>query len=236
MALIGKIQTLFSDREKTTPVFPRTVTSAIIHNNEQELDNILDRVTNELDTNVIVKYTHSSSGLVSENQKAAENGKFKAYDTMEIESININNTIYIVNTGSIKITKDSWYMFFLDKSNNTIHFLSSSGASTGGLSDYVITYNVNGGTLPLDSIVIFGQTTPSFALPEPTRDGYTFKGWYDNAEFTGNIITQVMQGTKKDLEFYAKWEANSYTYNIVYKSSSGAQLGTEAVAYQPLNV
>ena len=30
MALVGKIQTLFSDKDKTSPIFPRTVVSAIV--------------------------------------------------------------------------------------------------------------------------------------------------------------------------------------------------------------
>ena len=40
-------------------------------------------------------------------------------------------------------------------------------------------------------------------LPTPTKDGYTFAGWYDNAEFTGEAVTSVVT----EITLYAKWEA-----------------------------
>lgn len=42
MSLIGKIVTLFSDKEKTAPVFPRTKTSAITNDEGIELDTLLE--------------------------------------------------------------------------------------------------------------------------------------------------------------------------------------------------
>lgn len=37
------------------------------------------------------------------------------------------------------------------------------------------------------------------------RAGYTFGGWYDNAEFTGDAVTSIPKGTTGDKTFYAKW-------------------------------
>ena len=48
MSLIGKIQTLFSDKDKTKPVFPRTVTSAITDDNGNRLDDILANINPEV--------------------------------------------------------------------------------------------------------------------------------------------------------------------------------------------
>ena len=44
MSLIGKIQTLFSDKAKTTPVFPRTKVKAVSDDNGVGLDALLDDV------------------------------------------------------------------------------------------------------------------------------------------------------------------------------------------------
>lgn len=208
-------------------IYPKTTADQVIVDETSNLQEIID----QLRRSVIIQYTHSSSGLTSSTPTTVENGKFKAYDTMDVSSMNINGTTYNVNAGTIKLTKNSWYMFFLDFTNQTMHFLSSSGASSEDFSAFYITYNTAGGTLPLDAVTNFGQTTPSFMLPTPTKTGYTFEGWYANENLSGNPITQVMQGTKNDLEFYAKWQVNSYTYNIVYKSSSGVQLGTATVTY-----
>ena len=37
------------------------------------------------------------------------------------------------------------------------------------------------------------------------RDGYTFGGWYTNAEFEGDAVTQIAVGASGDTTFYAKW-------------------------------
>ena len=42
----------------------------------------------------------------------------------------------------------------------------------------------------------------TYTLPSPTRDGYTFKGWYTNKDFEGEAITEVSSDTR----VYAKWE------------------------------
>ena len=44
-------------------------------------------------------------------------------------------------------------------------------------------------------------------MPPLVRDGYTFAGWYDNPEFTGDPITEIPAGWEGTL--YAKWEAGT---------------------------
>lgn len=50
MSLIGKIQTLFSDKEKTIPVFPRTKVKAVSDDNGVGLNAILDEMSNATTT------------------------------------------------------------------------------------------------------------------------------------------------------------------------------------------
>lgn len=42
-------------------------------------------------------------------------------------------------------------------------------------------------------------------IPAPYKEGFTFDGWYDNAEFTGNKITSIAAGAEGDKTLYAKW-------------------------------
>ena len=51
-------------------------------------------------------------------------------------------------------------------------------------------------------------------LPTTEKTGYTFDGWYDNADFEGDAVTEIALGTTGAKTFYAKWTAISY--NIVY--------------------
>ena len=91
--------------------------------------------------------------------------------------------------------------------------------------NYTITYNTNGG----NSIAQKTYTieTATFDLPTPTRTGYTFAGWYDNANLTGNKVTQVAKGSTGNKTFYAAWTINQYT--LTYSAGEGGTVyGTYA--------
>lgn len=47
-------------------------------------------------------------------------------------------------------------------------------------------------------------------LATPEKAGYTFAGWYDNAELTGEAVTTPETGKT----YYAKWEKNKYTVTL----------------------
>ena len=44
----------------------------------------------------------------------------------------------------------------------------------------------------------------AYTLPTPTYEGYSFEGWYTNAEFTGDPVTDIV--ASKNVTYYAKWE------------------------------
>ncbi len=75
--------------------------------------------------------------------------------------------------------------------------------------NYTVTYNVNHGELT-------GETTNytiesgAVSLPNPTRTGYAFKGWYDNADCNGAQISVIPTGSTGDKTYYAKWEILKY--------------------------
>ena len=43
-------------------------------------------------------------------------------------------------------------------------------------------------------------------LASPIRDGYVFRGWYDNPNYTGVGRSSIAPGTYGDLTLYARWE------------------------------
>ena len=79
------------------------------------------------------------------------------------------------------------------------------GGSSGD-TKYTVTYNTNGG----NEIAAkeFTKNTDTFDLATPTKDGSTFLGWYLNADFSGDKITQVAKGTEKNITVYAKFIEN----------------------------
>ena len=87
--------------------------------------------------------------------------------------------------------------------------------------NYTITYNTNGGsgTMTPTSYTI---ETATFELPTPTRTGYTFAGWYDNENLTGNKVTQVAKGSTGNKIFYAAWTIDQYT--LTYSAGEGGSV------------
>ena len=47
-------------------------------------------------------------------------------------------------------------------------------------------------------------------LPTPTKTGYRFEGWYDNAELTGDVLTEIKKGEQGDKVFYAQFAESGF--------------------------
>lgn len=99
--------------------------------------------------------------------------------------------------------------------------LNANGDVVLGSLCTTITLNPNGGALPEYSLVA------GTALPIPTKTGYTFAGWYENQEFSGDPVTDVPTDSTKNLNFYAKWTANTYT--VIFDANGGSVNPTSAV-------
>ena len=52
----------------------------------------------------------------------------------------------------------------------------------------------------------------AYTLPTPTRAGYIFQGWYDNAEGTGTALTTLSVGYKGTV--YALWQSTSIRWEL----------------------
>ena len=74
---------------------------------------------------------------------------------------------------------------------------------------YTITYNTNGGTNPAEQPVTY-TVDDVVILKSPSLTGWTFKGWYTNAAFTGNAVASWTEGGRTgNLTVYAKWTERS---------------------------
>ena len=77
---------------------------------------------------------------------------------------------------------------------------------------YTITYETNGGTIEDENYPTSYTYGIVVTLPtNVTKTGYTFGGWYENSELTGNVITQIREADVGDKIYYAKWNENGNT-------------------------
>lgn len=130
---------------------------------------------------------------------------------------NYNETITLTNTPKKGYKFDEWTITPIVSITNSMTFRMPANdvtiAATFTPITYTITYNLNGGSGTMTPTE-YNVTTETFNLPTPTRTGYTFDGWYSDAEFTGEKVTTIAKGTTGDITLYAKWSETKYSVNI----------------------
>lgn len=91
---------------------------------------------------------------------------------------------------------------------------------------YDITYELNGGSI--DTIINNYDIEKSVILDIPERAGYNFAGWSDNADFSGEPVTEIAVGNYGNKTFYARW--TPIVYDISYEPNGGS-LATDKNSY-----
>ena len=82
---------------------------------------------------------------------------------------------------------------------------------------YDIKYVIFGGSMVNATYTYDGSV--DVAMPTVLRVGYSFKGWYDNAELRGTKVEKIAAGETGDKTYYAKWQPS--VYSIVYNLDGG---------------
>ncbi len=127
--------------------------------------------------------------------------------TVETETITLKDA---VKNG---YTFDGWF------NESDVQVTTVAGGATGNIEltakwtpvEYTITYeNVNGATNDNATAYTIEQTVAINALE---KDGFAFRGWFTNAQFTGEPVIDISAGASGDTTFYAKWlEIFTITY------------------------
>lgn len=154
-------------------------------------------------------------------------------NTAQPSSSSIGSASTSSSNGSVEIPVSGDYSQLYIYANGAAYIYSIKIVSKSDVSDYTtsvvkkydVTFNLQGHGEPIESQSIAeGETVTEPTAPEAT--GYTFGGWYKEAECTNtwNFSTDVM-GTSA-ITLYAKWTVNSY--NITYNNVEGATHGNPA--------
>ena len=152
---------------------------------------------------------HASNGIfvgaeAGSNTTTPVNGYFKG--TID----------YVTIVNSATLTKPSSFTFPAYNSAATAQWTANT---------YTVTANANGGTIPTTSgwTVASGGATATKqvtydstygTLPTPTRNGYTFAGWWTQASGGTEITASSRVSLISDLTLYAHWTLNEYKLTI----------------------
>jgi uncharacterized repeat protein (TIGR02543 family) len=74
---------------------------------------------------------------------------------------------------------------------------------------YSVLLNTYGGAINAGSVTSYTYGVGATLPADVTKDGYTFIGWYDNADFSGSPVTAISLTDTGDKVFHARWMDNS---------------------------
>ncbi len=88
---------------------------------------------------------------------------------------------------------------------------------------YYITFVLNGGTIDDENPLPY-DATRNIILSSPSRTGYSFQGWFKNADLSGAAISEINRYTTGDMTLYAKWRMDNYsiTYYVMEGNNSSS--------------
>ena len=143
-------------------------------------------------------------------------------------------TVAIPNSGTTDI------VVRIGAKTYTLTILRNSGTG-GGATSYTLTFDTNGGSA-ISKVSKISGTTVDLTGYTPTRDGYTFDGWYSNRELTIKVTSIKLTS---NTTIYAKWTAKSdmsftdvadkayYRDAVEWAVKNGITKGTTATTFSP---
>ena len=167
------------------------------------------------------------------------NGEFVSINGQAL-STGGSATVAIPNSGTTDIVVK------IGTKTYTLTILRNSGTGgneggSGGATSYTLTFDTNGGSA-ISKVSRTSGTTVDLTGYTPTRDGYTFDGWYSNRELT---IKVTFIKLTSNTTIYAKWTAKSdmsftdvadkayYRDAVEWAVENGITKGTTATTFSP---
>ena len=86
-------------------------------------------------------------------------------------------------------------------------------------STYTVTFDANGGSAPIPSMKLANGFY--YSLPEPTRNGYVFEGWYTEKSGGTKVTPTTTVNLKNDQILYAHWTKNPEICTVTFDANGG---------------
>jgi uncharacterized repeat protein (TIGR02543 family) len=90
------------------------------------------------------------------------------------------------------------------------------------LNTYTVSFVTGEGTAVPTQTVSYGATATN-PQDDPAREGYSFEGWYSDANCTAGNETNFAAGVTGDVTYYAKWKVNNYKVTFDANGGSGSE-------------
>ena len=192
------------------------VSASMIFNNnkETEKENNKEKTPKVLNTYIIT--FDAKGGTVSLTSKEVkENEKYGELPIPEKEGYTFLgwylNDNKINDTDTVKIKSDKTFEAKYKKVN------------------YTITYALNGGKNDANNPKLYTIDTKTITLADPTRKGYIFLGWSENADSAPQKNVQIPTGSTGNKNYIANW--NKEVFTITYNLNGGKNNSSNPVSF-----
>lgn len=143
-------------------------------------------------------------------------------------SYTVNDTIFLSSP-----SREGYY--FLGWNNGIENISSISKGCIGNLTLYAQWQLIQYGVffVPYDIPPIEYNIEQDIMLEEPVVEGYTFLGWFENSDFSGNAISGWNKGQQiGPILLYAKLEPKTYT--ISFDSCGGSEIDNQNITFNSI--
>jgi len=160
-------------------------------------------------------WNNDTNGIYLHVQKNVSTGNYWPKAGLKRNTLGQYEVVDFVASGAIKSANYDYVISAWDQSGDIYQFVMSLQiGQIITITGADLTNDTVEGTTFERAIVnvynassVFGEINKNLllsvpSLPLPVKDGFTFAGWYDNAEFTGDALTRLSASAK----LYAKWE------------------------------
>ena len=173
--------------------------------------------------------TWNTSSVTNMNRMFNNVSSVKNLDLSSFDMSSVTNVDYMLNgiNSLVTLKTPSTYSSLnvtlpktmYDSSRNA-YTVIGSGTPTNTMlyAGYTISFNANGGSggQSSDVVGIYSLSMPTISTTTPTKEGYTFQGWYDNATGGTQYYTAAGGSARtwdktNNTTLYAQWSINNPT-------------------------
>lgn len=135
--------------------------------------------------------------------------------------------------GSEDLSEDSKYTFGTPVNSDLTLYAKWTENGGGEKAQYTVTFDSRGGSSVPSQTINEGEPATEPAAPE--RQGYTFLGWYSNANLSEDSKYSFETLVSADITLYAKWERDSQggdekaQYTATFDSRGGSAVLSQTV-------
>lgn len=151
-------------------------------------------------------------------QAVKENHIFDGWYTAQIGGEKIK-----ADTQIIMVTDHILYARFHEAEETSAGNADASAKEHEKEKTYVLRFDAMGGTTDTESMTIKEGEVPE-ALPEASRKGFRFLGWFPSQNSTRPITQETIGKITEDATYIAKWEGEQYTLTF---DANGGEVATK---------